>query len=41
MNKAIQQLERSERGEEVNQESDEAEVPSQTYGTTNKNWRPW
>lgn len=41
INKAIQQLERSERGEEVNQERDEAEVPSQTYWTTIKKWRPW
>ena len=40
ISKALQELERSELGEEVNEDTD-VEVPSQTYWTTIKNWRPW
>jgi hypothetical protein len=37
--KALEELERQERGEEPAEE--QLEVPSQTYWTTIKNWRPW
>ena len=37
--KALNNLERRERGED--KPSEEPEVPSQSYWTTLKNWRPW
>jgi hypothetical protein len=36
--KALQKIERRERGEES---EEQVEVPSQTYWTTFKSWRPW